>query len=70
MNKRIDVHYVTRVEGHGNIVVEVADGKLKDCHFEVVEAPRFFESMLRGRPCSGTSVTSTSPAGGQPQATP
>ncbi len=55
MNKRIDVHYVTRVEGHGNIVVEVADGKLKDCHFEVVEAPRFFESMLRGRPCTEAS---------------
>ena len=49
MSKRIDVHYVTRVEGHGNIVVEVGDGKLKDCRFEVVEAPRFFESMLRGR---------------------
>jgi coenzyme F420-reducing hydrogenase alpha subunit len=49
MAKRINVHYVTRVEGHGNIVVEVGDGKLKDCRFEVVEAPRFFEAMLRGR---------------------
>ena len=50
MSKRIDVHYVTRVEGHGNIVVEVADRKVQDCRFEVVEAPRFFEAMLRGRP--------------------
>jgi len=50
MNKRIDVHHVTRVEGHGNIVVEVKDGKLKTCKFEVVETPRFFEAMLRGRP--------------------
>ncbi len=49
MGRRIDVHYVTRVEGHGNIVVEMGNGKLKDCRFEVVEAPRFFESMLRGR---------------------
>lgn len=55
MGKRIDVHYVTRVEGHGNIVVEVGDGKLKDCRFEVVEAPRFFESMLRGRHYSEAS---------------
>jgi sulfhydrogenase subunit alpha len=50
MNKRIDIHHVTRVEGHGNIVVEVDDGKLKTCRFEVVETPRFFEAMLKGRP--------------------
>jgi len=55
MGKRIDVHYVTRIEGHGNIVVEVGDGKLKDCRFEVVEAPRFFEAMLRGRPYTEAS---------------
>jgi coenzyme F420-reducing hydrogenase alpha subunit len=50
MNKRIDVHHVTRVEGHGNIVVEVEDGKLKTCRFDVIETPRFFEAMLKGRP--------------------
>lgn len=49
VNKRIDVHHVTRVEGHGNIVLEMADGQVKDCRFEVVEAPRFFEALLRGR---------------------
>lgn len=55
MSKRIDVHYVTRVEGHGDIVVEVADGQLKECRFKVVETPRFFEAMLRGRPYSEAS---------------
>lgn len=50
MKKRIDVHHVTRVEGHGNITVEVADGEVKECQFSVVESPRFFEAMLRGRP--------------------
>lgn len=55
MNKRIDVHHVTRVEGHGNIVVEVENGVLKECRFEVVETPRFFEAMLRGRPYSEAS---------------
>jgi coenzyme F420-reducing hydrogenase alpha subunit len=49
MTKRIDIHHVTRVEGHGNIVVEIAGGKIKECRFEVVETPRFFEAMLRGR---------------------
>ncbi len=49
MTKRIDVHHVTRVEGHGNIVVEISNGQLKECRFEVVETPRFFEAMLRGR---------------------
>jgi sulfhydrogenase subunit alpha len=55
MNKRIDVHHVTRVEGHGNIVVEVADSKIKECRFDVVETPRFFEAMLRGRPYTEAS---------------
>jgi len=50
MNKHIDVHHVTRVEGHGNIYVEVADGVMKDCRLDIVETPRFFEAMLRGRP--------------------
>ena len=46
----VDVHYLTRVEGHGNIVVDARDGRLERCELEVVEAPRFFEAMLRGRP--------------------
>jgi sulfhydrogenase subunit alpha len=50
MTKRIDVHHVTRVEGHGNIFVEVTDGVMKECRLDIVETPRFFEAMLRGRP--------------------
>ncbi len=51
MNKslNISVHHVTRVEGHGNIVVNMQNGALEKCEFEVVESPRFFEAMLRGR---------------------
>jgi coenzyme F420-reducing hydrogenase alpha subunit len=48
-NLGVRVDYVTRVEGHGNIVVEVRDGALEACRFDVVEAPRFFEAILRGR---------------------
>jgi coenzyme F420-reducing hydrogenase alpha subunit len=49
-NVKVDVHHVTRVEGHGNIVVDVENGELKKCEWQIVEAPRFFEAMLRGRP--------------------
>ena len=45
----VNVHYVTRVEGHGNIVVNVANGELQTCQLQIVEAPRFFEAMLLGR---------------------
>ena len=47
---KIDVHHVTRVEGHGDIVVDTRNGEIKECRFEVVEAPRFFEAFVRGRP--------------------
>jgi len=48
-NIKINVEYLTRVEGHGNIVVNVNDGVLEKCELQIVEAPRFFEGMLRGR---------------------
>ncbi len=50
VNVNINVHHVTRVEGHGDIVVDVKNGEIKKCQFEVVEAPRFFEAFVRGRP--------------------
>ncbi|MDD5014371.1 MAG: Ni/Fe hydrogenase subunit alpha [Atribacterota bacterium] len=52
MGKRrlnINVEYLTRVEGHWNIVVDVREGKLEKCELQIVEAPRFFEGMIRGR---------------------
>lgn len=52
---KVDVHHITRVEGHGNIVVDVHNGKLKQCELQIVETPRFFEAMLRGRPFSEAS---------------
>ena len=45
----INVEYLTRVEGHGNIVVNIKEGKLEKCQLEIVEAPRFFEAMVKGR---------------------
>lgn len=48
-NLDINVHYVTRVEGHGNIVVNLKDGVLQEANFHVVEAPRLFEQFVVGR---------------------
>jgi coenzyme F420-reducing hydrogenase alpha subunit len=48
-NININVHHVTRIEGHGNIVVNVKEGKIEKCEWQVPEAPRFFEAMVRGR---------------------
>jgi len=44
----INVHHVTRVEGHGNITVNAKDGKIEEITWEIPESPRFFEAMLRG----------------------
>ena len=45
----INVHHLTRVEGHGNIVVDVNNGTIEKLQWQVPEAPRFFEAMVRGR---------------------
>ena len=51
--KKIDlnvaVHHLTRVEGHGNIAVRVRKGELVEASWDVVETPRYFEAMLRGK---------------------
>jgi coenzyme F420-reducing hydrogenase alpha subunit len=51
MSKTLDVnvHYITRVEGHGNIRVKATDGTIEKVEWQVPEAPRFFEAMVRGR---------------------
>ncbi|HOQ03861.1 MAG TPA: Ni/Fe hydrogenase subunit alpha [Anaerohalosphaeraceae bacterium] len=48
-NIQINVHHVTRLEGHGNIVVNIRNGTIEKCQWQVPEAPRFFEAMVRGR---------------------
>ena len=46
----IKANQITRVEGHGNLVVKASKGKIDEVRWEVTESPRFFELMLRGRP--------------------
>jgi len=55
-NLHIEVPYVTRVEGHGNIVIDMRQGRLVTSHLEVVEPPRYFEAMLKGFPYSDVAL--------------
>ncbi len=48
-NFDVEVHHVTRVEGHGNIYVNVRNGTIERCEWNISEAPRFFEAMVVGR---------------------
>ncbi len=45
----ININQVTRIEGHGNILLNASDGKIEKLLWEVSESPRLFEAMLRGR---------------------
>ncbi len=51
MNKdiKINLEHITRVEGHGNIVLDARNGKVMSVQWQVPEAPRFFEAMVVGR---------------------
>ena len=42
----INVHHLTRVEGHGNIKIRIRKGEVEEAYWEVVETPRFFEALL------------------------
>ncbi len=44
----LDIHHLTRVEGHADIQITVRDGQLVDARWAIVETPRFFEVMLKG----------------------
>jgi len=48
-NVDINVHHITRVEGHGNINVSIRNGTIEKCEWSIPEAPRFFEAMVVGR---------------------
>jgi len=48
-NLHIDIKGITRVEGHGNVTIDVKKGRVKEVKLQIVESPRFFEVMLVGR---------------------
>jgi coenzyme F420-reducing hydrogenase alpha subunit len=48
-NHHINIHEVTRVEGHGSIVIDIKRGRIRELRLDIIESPRFFEAMLVGR---------------------
>lgn len=50
LSKVIKIDYLSRVEGESGFFIEIRDGKVSNLEIRVFEAPRFFESFLRGRP--------------------
>lgn len=49
VNLDIDIRHLARIEGHGDIRVRVVNGVIKEARWDVVETPRFFEVMLKGK---------------------
>ncbi len=49
MQVHVDVHHLSRIEGHGNIFVRVHNGRLEEARWDVVETPRYFEAILMGK---------------------
>lgn len=46
---KIEIRHLARVEGHAHLVVDAGSGEVAQCRLEIVESPRFFESLLKGR---------------------
>jgi sulfhydrogenase subunit alpha len=47
--KTIKVDYLARVEGEGALYVKISGDKVMDVKLKIIEPPRFFEALLRGR---------------------
>ncbi|MCG9478853.1 MAG: Ni/Fe hydrogenase subunit alpha [Actinomycetia bacterium] len=45
----IEEENISRVEGHGDLVLNVKDKRIEQLQFRIPESPRFFEAMLVGR---------------------
>ncbi len=43
-----NIHHLARIEGHGNLLVDVRKGKAPRVEMQVTEGTRLFESFLRG----------------------
>lgn len=47
--RKIVYEYISRVEGQGSLEVTLRENKTARARFEIFEAPRFFEALVKGR---------------------
>lgn len=56
LNMAVDMHHLARIEGHGDIRVRVENGIVTKARWDVVETPRYFEVMLKGKHYTSVAV--------------
>lgn len=47
--RKLNIEHVARIEGHGNVKVDVEDGEVRSVEMDIIEPARVFESMVKGR---------------------
>jgi len=55
----IRIEELTKIEGHGSLVLSIKDGKVEELRLDVLEGSRFFESLLAGRKYSEAAEVSS-----------
>ena len=50
MEEKFMISPLTRVEGHGRVIIRVAGNQLSEVELNIIESPRFFEKFLEGKP--------------------
>jgi coenzyme F420-reducing hydrogenase alpha subunit len=48
-DETIDIHHITRVEGHGRLIVNIKEKRIEKVQMEIFEGARMFEAWLRNR---------------------
>ncbi|NTU88930.1 MAG: Ni/Fe hydrogenase subunit alpha, partial [Actinobacteria bacterium] len=46
---KLTIEHIARIEGHGNVMVDIQDGELRSVEMNINEPARLFESMVKGR---------------------
>jgi len=47
--KTIETGHLARIEGHGNVVLSIDGGRVKEARFQVIEGPRLIERLTVGK---------------------
>jgi len=49
MVKKIDLHHITKIEGHAKLYIKVEKNEIKECKLSSIEGSRYFEGLLKGK---------------------